>query len=97
MNDATLKAVIAAARYNCSAAADPPEGFPPILAAAIQAGTLTAMAVLAAALVEATGVDYDAMLKEFGIPQDKAPPKEDIMRQIPKIVAEYAKRAEATH
>ena len=97
MNNATLEAVITAARFNCTAAAQPPEDFPPILAAAVQAGTLTAMAVLAAVLAEMTGVDYDVMLEEFGVGQNKAPPKEEIMPKMPSIVAEYSKRAEATH
>lgn len=97
MNNATLNAVTVAARYTCSAAAKPPGDFPPLLAAAVQAGTFTAMAVMAAVLAEMLGFDYDAMLEEFGLSPDKAPPKEDIMSKIPSIVAEYSKRAEATH
>ena len=92
--DNTLKAVVAAARYNCDAAANPPDGFPPFLAAAVAAGTYTAMAVMAAALADAAGVDYDIMLEEFGLDPNKAPPKDDIMSVLPGILKQHAERAE---
>lgn len=97
MNNATLEAICTAARYNCSAAQRPPEGFPDILATAIESGTMVAMVIVAAVLAHSLDLDYDGLVESFGIPADRMPPKDVIMARVPAIIEEYKYSKEARH
>lgn len=95
-NDPVFAAVRDALRHCNNAAANPPEGLPSIVAAAIMGGTYTTAGIVAAMVAYKLGLDYDDMLVEFGIPSRFAPPKDEVMYEVERVAA-GAMTSEAMH